>query len=343
MLTPPDLPQEAITQLLAGAYGLHDIRAEFLPLGAEANSAAFRIDANDGAAYFLKLHRNGLDQSVVAVPAFLHHEKGIEAVMAPLPATGRELSVRGDGFDWVLYPYFDGRNGFERAPSDGQWIKLGAALGAIHRTELPESISAALPRERYDHRWREGVRRYQRRFINDVKGDDIARRFLAFWEEHAEEIDNIVYRSEQLASILLERRPELVPCHADLHAGNVLVGDIDGGGDRLAIVGWNALILAPKERDLMFIGGGVGHAWNQQREEALFQEGYGAKKEDIDAVALAYYRHERIVKSLLESCDRMFDGIASAEDREVGLRQMQTQFLPDDVVAIAHRSYDAIT
>ena len=235
MLTPPDLPQEAITQLLAGAYGLQDIRAEFLPLGADANSAAFRIDASDGAAYFLKLHRNGLDRSVVAVPAFLHHEKGIEAVMAPLPATGRELSVRGDGFDWVLYPYFDGRNGFERPLSDGQWVKLGAALGSIHRTELPESLSAALPRERYDHRWREGVRRYQRRFINGTAGDGIVQRFLAFWEEHAEEIDTVVYRSEQLASILLERPPRLVPCHSDIHAGNVLVGE-DGRVTRIG--GW---------------------------------------------------------------------------------------------------------
>ena len=142
-----------------------------------------------------------------------------------MPTTSGQLSVQGDGFGAALYPFFDGSNGFERPLSDSQWIKLGAAVGAIHRTELPESLSAALPRERYDHRWREGVRRYQRRFINEVKGDDITRRFLAFWEEHAEEIDNIVYRSEQLASILLERTPQLVPCHADLHAGNVLVGD----------------------------------------------------------------------------------------------------------------------
>ncbi|WP_432725876.1 phosphotransferase enzyme family protein [Variovorax sp. W6] len=339
MLTPPDLPHDAIAQCLGNSYALHDVRAEFLPLGADVNSAVFRIQAGDGATYFLKLRRGGFDQTVVTVPAFLCHEKNIEAVMAPLPTASHRLSVQGHGFDWALYPFFDGSNGFERALTNGQWIALGAALGAIHRTELPEALSAALPRERYDHRWREGVRRYQRRFINDVKGDDITGRFLAFWEEHAEEIDNIVYRSEQLASILLERPPQLVPCHSDLHAGNVLVGD----DDRLAIVDWDTLILAPKERDLMFIGGGVGHTWNQPREEALFREGYSAMQEDIDAVALAYYRHERIVKDLLEYCDQMFDATASAEDREEGLRQMQGQFLPGDVVAIAHRSYDAIT
>lgn len=337
MLTPPDLPREAVAQCLADAYGLRDIRIEFLPLGADVNSAAFRLDASDGTVYFLKLRRGDFDKPVVTAPAFLHHEKGIEAVMAPLPTTNRQLSVQAHGFDWALYPFFDGSNGFERALTDRQWAALGATLSAIHKAELPEVLSASIPKERYDHHWREGVRRYQRRFINGVKGDGIVERFLAFWEEHAEEIDTIVYRSEQLASILLERPPQLVLCHSDLHAGNVLVGN----DDRLSIVDWDTLILAPKERDLMFIGGGVGHVWNQPREEALFYEGYGPG--DLDLVALAYYRYERIVKDLLEYCDQMFDAAASTEDREEGLRQMKSQFLPDDVVAIAHRSYDDIT
>ena len=337
MLTPPDLSRETVAQYLADAYGLHDARIEFLPLGADVNSAVFRINASDGAAYFLKLRRDDFDQPVVPVPAFLHHDKGIEAVMAPLPTTSQQLSTQSHGFDWALYPFFDGKNGFERTLTNRQWTALGAALGAIHRTELPEALSASLPKEQYAHHWREGVRRYQRRFINGVKGDDIVKRFLAFWEEHAEEIDTVVYRSEQLASILLERPPQLVLCHSDLHAGNVLVGD----NDRISIVDWDTLILAPKERDLMFIGGGVGHVWNQPQEEALFYEGYGSK--DIDLVALAYYRYERIAKDVLEFCDQMFDATSSAEDREEGLRQMQSQFLPGDVVAIAHRSYDDIT
>ena len=39
-----------------------------------------------------------------------------------------------------------------------------------------------------------------------------------------------------------------------VHAGNVLLGD----NDKLAIVDWDNPIMAPKERDLMFVGGGIG-------------------------------------------------------------------------------------
>jgi spectinomycin phosphotransferase len=39
----------------------------------------------------------------------------------------------------------------------------------------------------------------------------------------------------------------------------------------------------------------------------------------------------------------MFDTAASLEDREEALRRMRNGFEPNDVVAIAHRSYDAVT
>lgn len=338
MPTPSDISHETIAQHLTQAYRLRAVRSELLSAGAGTTSAAFRVIADDETRHFLKLQQGELNPSALALLAFLHHDKGIEAVMAPIPTADGALSTQSHGFSWTLHPFFDGQNGFDSALSDRQWIALGQALGAIHRTELPEALLASLPKESYAHQWREGVRRYQRRFINGTAGDGIVQRFLAFWEEHAEEIDTVVYRSEQLASILLERPPRLVPCHSDIHAGNVLVGD----GDRLSIVGWHAPILAPKERDLMFIGGGVGNAWNQPRQQAPFYEGYGPS--EIDTVALAYYRYERITKDVLELCDRILDSAkAGAEEREEGLRRMQSLFLPNGVVAIAHQSYDAVT
>ena len=337
MPTPSDIDHALIQHCLSEAYGPSKAPLRLTALHADASSAAFRIDADDGAAYFLELHRKGFDPSVLAMLAFLHHEQGIEAVMAPLLTTNGELSVRSGDFDCVLYPFFEGANAFARALSDAQWTAFGAVMGAVHRSTVHEALSASLPKERYAHHWREGVRRYQRRFINGLTGDDVVKRFFAFWEEHAEDIDTVVYRSEQLASILLERPPQRVPCHADLHAGNVLAGD-DG---QMRIVGWRTLMLAPKERDLMFIGGGVGHVWNRPEEAARFHEGYG--QAEIDAVALAYYRYERIAKNILETCDLMFDAAASLEDREEALRRMRNGFEPNDVVAIAHQSYDAVT
>ena len=71
-------------------------------------------------------------------------------------------------------------------------------------------------------------------------------------------------------------------CHADIHGGNVLI-DADGS---IYIVDWDDPIMAPKERDLMFIGGGVANVWNNPHEEEVFYKGYG--KTEMNMPILAY-------------------------------------------------------
>src|SRR6185312_427798 len=108
------------------------------------------------------------------------------------------------------------------------------------------------------------------------------------------EILRLVDRAEQLAQKIRTQPPQFVLCHSDIHGGNVLV---DGKG-AIYIVDWDDPIMAPKERDLMFIGGGVANIWNNPHEEDWFYKGYG--KTEINRTILAYYRHERIVEDIAE-------------------------------------------
>lgn len=76
-----------------------------------------------------------------------------------------------------------------------------------------------------------------------------------------------------------------LPLGADRHTAvyHIVAGDgisyIDAS-DTFYIVDWDNPILAPKERDLMFAGGGQGVAGHSAaEEEALFYEGYGETEE----------------------------------------------------------------
>jgi spectinomycin phosphotransferase len=109
-----------------------------------------------------------------------------------------------------------------------------------------------------------------------------------------------------------------------------------GADDELAIVDWDEPILAPKERDLMFIGGGVGGIWNSDQETRWFYQGYG--QTEIDLAALCYYRYERILVDIAERAEQIFGMHGSVEERQKGLR-LREQFLPNNVVDIAHRTY----
>src|SRR5579884_146497 len=129
MLTPPDLSPETILATLRDVFRLRASRATFLPIGADVNSAVYRVETPDGTSYFLKLRRADFDEIAVAVPALLH-DLGIREVMAPLPERDGRLWASADGFFWMLYPFFAGHNGFETPLSDAQWLALGRSLRA---------------------------------------------------------------------------------------------------------------------------------------------------------------------------------------------------------------------
>jgi spectinomycin phosphotransferase len=106
-------------------------------------------------------------------------------------------------------------------------------------------------------------------------------------------------------------------------AGNFLV-DAD---DALYIIDWDNPILAPKERDLMFIGGAQGfRGYSAQEEEILFYRGYGQTQ--IDPIALAYYRFERIVEDIAIYCEQLLSTQRGGEDREQSLHYLKPNFFP---------------
>lgn len=333
MLEKPDLPDDAIIACLRDAFGLRIAQVAFLPIG-WVDNAMYRVTAHEGTPYFLKLRRGSFNEIAVAVPAFLHAQ-GIRQVMAPVATTSRDLWVHARGFDWILYPFFEGKTGFEVALSRAQWATFGEGVRAIHEAQLPGELAARVPREGFSPRWRRRVRALHSRVEQDRYADPIAARLAAFWLTRRDEIERIVERAEQLALVLQSRAVRLAVCHSDLHGRNILAG----ADDELVIVDWDEPVLAPKERDLMFIGGGIGGIWNTEQETRWFYQGYG--RAEVDLAALSYYRYERIVVDIAEHSERIFGMHGSIEERQKGLGLMN-QFLPNNVVDIAHRTYQQL-
>jgi spectinomycin phosphotransferase len=159
--------------------------------------------------------------------------------------------------------------------------------------------------------------------------DQTAVLFEQFLQEQQSTIQRLVDHSEQLSQKIDPHKFQRVVCHADLHAGNVLLED---RGD-LYIVDWEDPVLAPKERDLMFIGGGVGNVWNQAREEELFYRGYG--QVEIHPNLLAYYRLERILEDIAEYSQMLLFKPVEDKDRQQMYQQFTDMFAPQGVVDIA--------
>ena len=330
MLSKPDISNDTIVSCGLDNFGLRIAEATFLP-SADINSAVFRITTDDRARYLLKLRRADFDEVAVTVPAYLQSQ-GILGVMAPIATITKQLWIHARGFYWMLYQFFEGKNGFEAPLSPAQWKALGETMRKVHGAILPVDLARRVPHESYSPHNRTIVKALDAQAERLLFDDPVTARLAGFWKTNRTEIMTVVERSEQLAKQMRDRATEFVLCHSDLHAGNVLLGD----DDKLAIVDWDNPIMAPKERDLMFIGGGIGDTWNDPREKEWFYSGYG--RAEIDLVAIAYYRYERIVADFAAYGEQIFAMNGPVKDRETGLDRFMNQFR-HNVIEIAHESY----
>ncbi len=334
MLEKPDLAEDLIRTRLAEAFGLRLRELDFLPLGADVNTAVYRGVAEDQTPYFLKLRKGAFDVITVSVPHFLKAQ-GIGAMIAPLKTTTGQLWAGLGDFKMILYPFVEGKNGYEAALSDGQWRDFGAALRQIHTVPLPPALAGSIPGETFSPEWREMVKAFQAQIEENEYADPAAAKLAALMRARREEICRLVTRTDALG-LALQRRLltlgtpegwEQVLCHTDIHPGNLLLGT----NDALYIVDWDNPVLAPKERDLMLIGGCP--TWNNPREVILFYQGYGPV--EIDPTALAYYRYERIIQDIAAYCQQLLKSSAGGQDREQSFTYFASNFLPGHEIEIA--------
>jgi spectinomycin phosphotransferase len=334
MLEKPDLQDEKIIDCLQNEFGLCAVRVAFLPLGADQNTAVYRAIAGDETQYFVKLRRGIYDEIAVTLPKFLS-EQGMAQIISPLETTTGQLWASLDAFKLILYPFVEGRDGREADLSDYHWIEFGAALKRIHTAVVPSAMRRRIPSEDYSPQWREMVKTFLEHLDEGVLDDPVAVKLAGFLKGRYNEILELVRRADRLAPALQARCPEFVLCHSDIHEANILI-DVKGN---LYIVDWDNPILAPKERDLMFIGGGICGVWNQARQETLFYRGYGPA--EVDPIALAYYRSERIVQDIAIYCQQLLLTKEGGEDREQSFGYLTSCFLPGGVLEIAMRTEES--
>lgn len=289
----PNVDHAAIRTILAGHYGVDATAVRFLPLGFDAEAAVYRVAARDGRHYFLKLRFGAVNEPALRVAHALH-ELGIHEVLAPLRARSGRPSCEVDGVGAVLYPWIDGRDAMTVGLSPGQWRAFGAALRRIHDGGLAGRFRDDLRVESFALPSAEAVRDLARVVESDDLPGPTARRFAAFWRANAGRIEAIIARAEALGRSLRQRRFEQVLCHGDIHAANILVGD-DGA---IHLIDWDAPLVAPRERDLLFVVGSTIARTVLPDEEAAFFAGYGPIA--IDPEALAFFRYERFVEDLGE-------------------------------------------
>jgi spectinomycin phosphotransferase len=292
----PGLDAAAIAACLREQYGIEVATVTYLPIGYDLGAAVYGVRASDGTPTFVKVRFGPVFEPGLDVPRALI-DRGVPNILAPLRtragALWRALDVSA-GHTVVVYPFIRGETAMEAGMSAAQWRAFGSTLRAVHDSGLGETFRDRLRVEDFALPSAALVREMLTVAETEAFASPAATRFAAFWREQAGRIQAMLTRAEALGMDLQAKAFDLVLCHADIHAANILVGD-DGG---ITLIDWDGPMLAPRERDLLFVVGSVIARTVEPQEEAWFFAGYGPV--EIDPDALVYYRYERIIEDIGE-------------------------------------------
>lgn len=325
-----EIREEAVVSALRTHYAIDAESMEPLPGGEDPTAWVFRVGTAAGPRYLVKVRDAAGSRSVAAAVAGHLSDSGLRHVVAPVRATGGSHAVQAGGLAVAVYPFVDGRTGVEAGLLERHWVELGREISRLHGTVLPLELSHLLPREAYRPAELGLVRRVNRAIADALPAGDTAGEAAAVWDRRRAEILALADRTEELGPRVERLALPPVLCHADLHTWNVL---IDSDGEPW-LVDWDEVIFAPKERDLMFVVGGIGAGLVEPHETAWFLDGYGDT--EVDPLALSYYRHAWAVQDLGSYGAQVFvDESLGDEARAHAARILIGLFEPGGIVELA--------
>ena len=280
----PAIPEERLQAYLQDQYGLIAVSVEFLPLGHDYDAGVYHVVSRQGRAYVLKVTSRLLYEPSCLVPAYLR-DQGITSIVAPVRTTSDALWTHLGEWTLILSPWIDGECSLT-GMTNAQWKEVGSIFQRIHQVKLPLVGFESLRKERFDPsehaRW---IRTFEAQHVHDLSSASASQRALrSSWRAHQPTIHRAMVILERLAEVLRSRTLLYVICHADLHARN-LIRDPSG---HVFVIDWDEVMLAPKERDFIFL--------RKPYSEAFFQ---GYTDTEVDWSLLTYYLWERVVQDLI--------------------------------------------
>jgi spectinomycin phosphotransferase len=185
-----------------------------------------------------------------------------------------------------------------------QWNSFGNLLAQVHAAPLPVTLDDHLPEEDFSHATLPSVTQAVDRGLRSdvISADETVQALAKEWRAGlADRIHVLLAAADDLGCRLRAESPRHVLCHGDPHVGNVLL--VDGTP---WLLDWDDAMLAPKERDLVLLKGGMGgYGPANPTEQAWFDDGYGSAA--VDPVLLTYYRCTRAVEDVVDFAHQILD------------------------------------
>ena len=320
-------------------FGLAAHSVEEVNHGADDAAQLWRVVSDVGAAYAVKLSGGGTAAGLVVSMQLANG--GVDGIPSPILTRDERLFSERDGRRLSVVPWVSNHRALDGGMHAGHWAAFGSVLAQVHAAEVTDELIRILPREDHTHEGpalavvdlnrRLGVAETDRTEVG-VPDDELADELMYRWRVASGRVSTLVTRADRLGQELRRSTARPVVCHGDPHLGNLLLD----APKRVWLIDWDDVVLAPRERDLMFVVDGVlAFAPVTAQERAWFFDGYGAV--DLDARRLAYYQCVRALLDLVDPAAAVIDGRRPRSERVDALEIVEGVLSPTGLVDIALR------
>jgi spectinomycin phosphotransferase len=306
---PPHIDDEEIITAVNAAFGIELPLLDFLPLGEGA--WVYRGEDSAKHVWFIKLVRDS-NPVIERVTTYLHDTLHLNFVAAPIASKLPEPPSVKDSY-LTVYPFLEGEMLGSRDLNPFK-AEIGGNLQRLHEAHLSDQLLGLLPTESFQtfqDLARERVRRARQRRIDDV----LMPRLAKVMEAQARTIDVILENGRLVSDYCRARAStyEFVVCHADCHPYNVM-----NTPHGLMMVDWDGIMLAPRERDLMFYA-------QDMRAVTDLHRAYGLDYQ-LDEHLITYYAYEWVLQEFADYLGRLFDSSLGANAHEHALEEFELLF-----------------
>lgn len=310
MKHPINIAENSILSAVQKYFSLHLQSLEFLPVG--EGSWVYKGRDESQGSWLMKLSR--LNTSTVArVTTYLHDELGLSFVIGPVLPLDQKATPRVNGYELSLYPFLEGKPLSYDGLNEEHQAEIAQDLRSMHDAKLPQPIRAFLPREPFD-KFQESARslvRKAREYIgNDVLLERLREVVMSKWDV----IDRTIENGYRLSQYCKQHVYDLVVCHADIHPFNIMQT-----ATNLVMIDWDGIMLAPRERDLMF------YRQEMKAADSDFHRAYGLEYQ-ADSYLISYYNYERVLQEYTDYIGRLFDVQLGDEARTHAFNEFQALF-----------------
>ncbi len=306
-----------IGKALFAQYGLNVYAMKEVPGGWSAS--AFIVQTDKGE-YFVKVydkHRPSvqpwIQRMALYMPAVLWLSANTplkDKMIAPILAKNAAYKVENINFVLVVFPYVDGKTLCETQLTSEQISQLADILALLHsygeKTPVPTEQLVEL---------------YTLPFLDSlnaaIHADNMPFGLRKALQTHSHEITQAVRALQLLAERMRLNPPLHVLCHTDIHGWNLM------WGNRLILIDWEGLRLAPVESDLFSFSDGFFFGYAKEEFFAAYQKvcpGY-----TVNETAMNFYRLRRRLEDIAEFAHSMINDNLTASEREKSLFDLQKE------------------